>query len=254
MERGYQTDFLKNSKVAQEKFFHKQGREQKAQKIKVILEEHLGSLSEKEVLDIGASTGIISNYLAEHVHHVWGVDIDQAALEYAQEHRHDKADFKVDDSLNLSFANETFDIVICAQIYEHVPCAQTLFDEIYRVLKPGGVCFLSALNKFKVMEPHYRLPFLSYLPKPLAHKYLQWTKKGSYYYETPYTLWTLKKMLKQFQITDYSLKVIQNPEAYAATDVVPGDGLKRKIVQALAPALYPLMPSFLWVLTKEPAS
>ena len=40
--------------------------------------------------------------------------------------------------MKLSFKENSFDIVICTHVYEHVPNSKKLFDEIYRVLKPGG--------------------------------------------------------------------------------------------------------------------
>lgn len=73
-------------------------------------------------------------------------------------------------------------------------------DEIYRVLRPGGVCFLAAGNRFVFMEAHYHLPFLSVIPKWMAHKYINLFKKADYYYETHLTYWGLKKLVSKFDI------------------------------------------------------
>ena len=66
-----------------------------------------------------------------------------------------------------------FDVITCSHIYEHVPNAHLLIDEIYELLKPGGVCYFAAGNKYKVIEGHYKIPFLSYFPKKISNFYLK---------------------------------------------------------------------------------
>jgi len=43
----------------------------------------------------------------------------------------------VSDVTNLPFANDSFDIVICSEVLEHIPEHVTAIREIIRVLKPG---------------------------------------------------------------------------------------------------------------------
>jgi hypothetical protein len=43
-----------------------------------------------------------------------------------------------EDALNLSFSNESIDVVISNDVYEHIPDISKCFKEAYRVLKPGG--------------------------------------------------------------------------------------------------------------------
>jgi len=45
------------------------------------------------------------------------------------------------------FNDDTFDTIICFQVIEHIKRDDILLREIYRVLKPGGVCLLSTPNK-----------------------------------------------------------------------------------------------------------
>lgn len=42
------------------------------------------------------------------------------------------------DLQDLSFSDNSFDIVISSEIFEHIPDAYKAFKEVYRVLKPGG--------------------------------------------------------------------------------------------------------------------
>jgi ubiquinone/menaquinone biosynthesis C-methylase UbiE len=42
------------------------------------------------------------------------------------------------DITNLEFDNDTFDVIICYHVLEHVPDDATAMRELFRVLKPGG--------------------------------------------------------------------------------------------------------------------
>ena len=95
-------------------------------------------------------------------------------------------------------------MVVCAHVYEHVPDARRLMAEIWRLLRPGGVCYFAAGNRLSIMEPHYRLPFLSWLPPSAADRYLRVTGKGNSYYERHATLWGLKRLTRDFTVIDYA--------------------------------------------------
>jgi len=96
----------------------------------------LDNLSELKALDVGSSTGIIDSILAKNFKEVVGSDIDRKAVYFAQKKFKQKnLRFVVEDAMKLSFKDENFDVVICAQVYEHVPDPKKLLSEIYRVLK-----------------------------------------------------------------------------------------------------------------------
>jgi ubiquinone/menaquinone biosynthesis C-methylase UbiE len=170
------------------------GRRRKAITMVAVLEDYLKNpLKDLTLLNIGGSTGIIDQYLAQHLGSVISVDIDQKAIHYASENYTSKnLQFVIGDAMQLSFTDNSFDLAICSQVYEHVPNADQMMAEIYRVLKPGGVCYFAAGNKIMLIEPHYNLPFLSLLPKPLADLYIKASGKGNYYYEKHLTIWGLK--------------------------------------------------------------
>ena len=49
-----------------------------------------------------------------------------------------------EDVTNLSFANNTFDVVLCHQVLEHVDDLSAAAREIHRVLRPGGILWFSS--------------------------------------------------------------------------------------------------------------
>ena len=61
-----------------------EGRQRKAMTMVAVLEDYFGNnLKKRSLLDVGSSTGIIDNVLADHVGHVTGIDIDTRAVHYA---------------------------------------------------------------------------------------------------------------------------------------------------------------------------
>jgi 2-polyprenyl-3-methyl-5-hydroxy-6-metoxy-1,4-benzoquinol methylase len=50
--------------------------------------------------------------------------------------------------LEMPFKKNTFDVVTCSEVIEHVTDPQKAIAEMYRVLKPGGILFLTTPNAF----------------------------------------------------------------------------------------------------------
>lgn len=125
--------------------------------------------------DLGAGTGIIRKALeGESGNDIYGIEID--------------GDFIVErermvrgDVMRIPFASASLDFAMLNHLYEHVPDAGQLFRETYRVLKPGGRAYVTAGSRRAVVEPHYRLPFLSWLPAGAAGAYLRLTRRGRSY-------------------------------------------------------------------------
>jgi ubiquinone/menaquinone biosynthesis C-methylase UbiE len=227
-------------------------RQQKANKILSIIKDYCGETLEKKVLlDVGSSTGIMTNLLSKHFKKTIGVDIDQAGVQFAKKNfKRDSLQFLVQDSMKMEFNNNTFDIVNCSHVYEHVPDSKKMFKEIFRVLKPGGVCFFAAGNRLNLIENHYQLPLLSVIPKRLAHIYLKILKVGDYYYENHLTYWGLKKLVSDFHIIDYTQKIIETPGKYFLDDMIKDKSFKQKIALMVIKHLYFLSPTYIWILKK----
>ena len=158
------------------------------------------------------------------------------------------------DVMELDFSDNTFDIVICTHIYEHVPDAQIMIREIFRVLKPGGISYFAAGNRLSIMEPHYKLPFLSILPRSLAHIYMKISGKGSYYHEKHLTISGLLKLVGNFIVHDYTKKLIEKPEKYSTEYMLRPGSLKHHLAKFTVNYLYWLCPTYIWILQKPARS
>ncbi len=236
------------------KMFNRLSRKQKAKRLLKTLQFFYGKKSFKhfKVLDLGCSSGIIDNFLAKYFQSVTGIDIDKKAVGFAKKNfRLANLHFLHGDALNLKFKDNSFDIIICTHIYEHVTKPQKLADEIFRLLKPGGVCYFAAVNKLWIIEPHYDLPFLSWLPRKLANYYVRIFSKADIYYETPKTYWQLRNLVRKFKIIDYTDKILLYPEIFGYDNILKTRSPLAYLAKLFSPLTKFLTPTFFWLLVKE---
>lgn len=211
--------------------------------------EHAGVLGGRLAVDVGCSRGLFCAPLAAHFGQVLGVDIDTHALAVAAGGELPaNVTLLHGDSLGLPLADASVDLVVCNHVYEHVPSAERLFAEIRRVLRPDGACYLGAASRLVWTEPHYHLPGLSWLPRPLAHRYMRVTGRGSHYYERLRTWWGIRRLLEGFEVHDYTLEVLADPDRFHADDLLPPGSPLRAIPAALWRLAYPLLPGYLLIL------
>lgn len=245
MKRGYQTGFYNSSVKVRDPI----SRQWQARKIAYALGNYAGfDLSSSLCLDIGCSSGIIASTLAPLFYQTIGLEYDAIALKVAEPATRAMVHLIRGDAMHLPFRDNTMNVIICAQVYEHVPDDVLLVEEIYRVLKPGGVVFFSGPNWLFPVEPHYSLPFLHWLPSGLANFYLRLTKRGDYYYERLRHLWGLRNLVHRFLVQDITLEVLQR--FYLAK----ADGWPYKLIKLIPVAVWkillPFFPGFNWILRK----
>lgn len=227
-------------------------REAKAHKIRRILLDFLGQENPgaASCLDIGCGSGEITLHLADLFTHTVGLDrfLDQA---FGQRSRRSSLDLLKADGVRLPFADARFDVVICAQVYEHVAHAERLPAEVERVLKPGGICFFSGPNKVWPVEPHYKLPFLHWLPSRLADRYLRATGRGESFEIRLYTIWRLRRLWGRFARHDYSIRMLRQPDRFGLS----GSTFRftRRVPLFLFRMVYDLLPNYNWILVKRDA-
>ena len=67
-----------------------------------------------------------------------GIDIDENAVAFAKKNYDtEKIEFICTPIEELEQENNFYDVITCSHIYEHVPDANKLMSEIYRLLKPA---------------------------------------------------------------------------------------------------------------------
>ncbi len=236
--------------------YDKKSRIQKAKKIVAVLKDYhrqnAKRLSDSSCLDLGCSVGIITRHLGKYFKKVVGVDVDEQAIRMAKKQTGSKnVNYKISKEKELPFSNDTFDVVIFNQIYEHVEEPKALISEVKRVLKPGGICFFGARNRFGgPLDGHYSLPFLAWLPRSLSDKYIKFFTDKKHYDIVLYPVWQLKRLVKDFTIHDYTLKIINNPEKFSSKDIIPIKFGINKVIYLTSFLLYSFIPNYIWLLEK----
>ena len=166
------------------------------------------------VLDVGCGHGVVSLSLAPRVRSVLGIDPSTQSIEKAKAEAELKgiknARFLAMSAYDLDVA-EKYDVVILSDVLEHVPDQPKLLQKCIEQIAPGGVLYVNTPNKWFPIEPHFNLPFLSWLPKSLANRYAQAFSGDGYqgYHLLSYRQFT--NLLDSFQI-NYALKPQPNPQ------------------------------------------
>lgn len=223
-------------------------RRRKGRKIAKVLDQALNGKPVDILLDVGCSNAIVLDTVCAALtpQFAVGIDMDMAALPRPAAKR--AAIFG--DALALPIASGTVDVVICNHMYEHVPNANALFSEIHRALKPGGLVYFGSMNARWPVEPHYRLPFLHWLPHRVTRPIMRWFGHGEAgYIEKPLGYGGLRQLVSRFSCEDYTLRIIAAPALFCAEDVLPYPRLAR-ILSHIARAMYGFLPGYVWILRK----
>lgn len=108
-------------------------------------------LSGSRLLDIGCGFGGYIQAFEDEGASVVGLDLTPLDMPGRQ--------IILGDALTTPTAEATFDIVVCASLIEHVAEPLELLKEIWRILKPGGIFYLSYPPYYSPRGGHQFSPF-----------------------------------------------------------------------------------------------
>lgn len=140
------------------------------------------NLAEKRVLDVGCGGGILAEAMAHHGAQVTAIDKAGASLSVARLHL-------LESNLEIDYLNssaeelaakqpESFDVVTCLEMLEHVPDPASVVAACKTLVKPGGWVFFSTINRnpksylFAIVGAEY---VLNLLPRG-THEYAKFIR------------------------------------------------------------------------------
>jgi 2-polyprenyl-6-hydroxyphenyl methylase / 3-demethylubiquinone-9 3-methyltransferase len=114
------------------------------------IDERVG-LEGKRVLDVGCGGGILSESMAARGANVTGIDMGEAPLSVAKLHLLEsghQVDYRRIPVEQLAEEHpESYDVVTCMEMLEHVPDPASVIRACAKLTKPGGRLFFSTLNR-----------------------------------------------------------------------------------------------------------
>jgi 2-polyprenyl-6-hydroxyphenyl methylase/3-demethylubiquinone-9 3-methyltransferase len=127
-------------------------------------------LAGKTVLDVGCGGGILSEAMAARGAKVLGIDMGEEPLRVAELHTLEsgvEVDYRRTSVEALADERPgSFDVVTCMELLEHIPDPSSVIDACARLVRPGGHCFMSTLNRnpksylFAILGAEYILGML----------------------------------------------------------------------------------------------
>ena len=133
------------------------------------VEKQINVLSDKEILDFGGGTGLLSLPLAEQAKSVTLVDISEKMLEQARlkaEHQDIKnIQFLEQDLLEKPLKQE-FDLIVVCRVLHHMPDVDVALSLFHQYLREGGQLLIADFTKIEANHHGFELVELE---NKLAH-------------------------------------------------------------------------------------
>jgi 2-polyprenyl-3-methyl-5-hydroxy-6-metoxy-1,4-benzoquinol methylase len=133
------------------------------------IQNSLNKLGERKlrVLDVGCGNGHISRYIGSKGHHVLGIDISETTINKAISLTSmSNVKFKNIAAEELIAAAQTFDLVICSEVIEHLDTPSTVVKALSGLINKNGILIVTVPNGFGPRE--------LFITKPL-----QWMKSST---------------------------------------------------------------------------
>ena len=125
--------------------------------LKVLVKKYLAQNGKSTVIDFGSRESPYKAFFSEHIDRFLMADL---VLDNNDPH----IDIKIDRDGHLHHPSNSVDMVLSLQVLEHVPNVELYLEEAHRVLKPGGILWLTTHG----MWPYH----------PTPEDYYRWTLSG----------------------------------------------------------------------------
>ncbi len=133
-------------------------------------------------LNLGTGEGDYDQMLARYCGKLTACDINEGDIAYAKALNQNvpNLEYRVENALDLSFADNTFDLIVSVDVIEHVGQPERMIEEVQRVLKPDGIALITfpcqeypitydPINRLLSWLGKYKIPQGAYA---FGHEYL----------------------------------------------------------------------------------
>ena len=121
--------------------------------------KHMVSFKPLNMLDVGCGDGSRTLRMAQYFlippTRTYGLDFNRTYIDQCQNLFHaERVDLDID---RIPYEDETFDLVVCNQVLEHLKNYNMVLHEILRVTKPGGYMMIGIPNLAHLINRFYLL-------------------------------------------------------------------------------------------------
>ena len=117
----------------------------------------IGTVKNRKILDVGCATGYVGSELKEMGNYVVGIDVSEPAAQQAKEKLNEAYAADISGNWPDEVKNKKFDLVILAEVLEHVFDPVNVLEKVNSVLENDGEVIITTPN---IMAWHNRLRFL----------------------------------------------------------------------------------------------
>lgn len=227
--------------------FDAEARRRKARKIIALLGRYR-PIEGARVLEIGTGIGVISAELARaagpHGHTV-SIDTMDTRVE------HDGYDFQLTSGVSLPFDDGAFDVVVSNHVIEHVgdrAHQHVHLTELRRVLDPSGVGYLATPTRWALVEPHFKVPMLSWPPRLVRDQYVRLARKGKVYDVDPFGPREIRGAFERAGLAWEDLTLAALDELARAEQASPPAKVLARSPEVVRRAFKPALPTMVYVL------
>ena len=125
-----------------------------------------------DVLDIGCGAGMQCVMWASAGDRAYGIDINASLVEIARERAavaKVSVRFDIGSATSLPYEAASMDVCLMPELLEHIQDWEACLNEAVRILRPGGVLFLSTSNLLCPVQHEFNLALYAWYPPPLNH-------------------------------------------------------------------------------------
>lgn len=99
----------------------------------------------EKALNLGCGEGDYDPMIARYTEQMIACDINEQDIAFASQSNKTTPNlsYQVEDALNLSFKDNSFDLITSMEVIEHVGKPYRMMEEIHRVLKPDGLLLMT---------------------------------------------------------------------------------------------------------------
>ena len=113
--------------------------------------DQLSPVAENSLLDVGCGGGILCEAMAQRGAQVKGIDMGETPLQIARLHSLESGvdvDYEQITAEQLAKQTpESYDVVTCMEMLEHVPVPSSIIKACMQLVKPGGDVYFSTINR-----------------------------------------------------------------------------------------------------------